>query len=181
MSNSQSGRLYRSAGAAEEPGTILALPNRRTSTEKHPDLVDVIAKDPAAHSGFSVLQIFGIVLVAVLVGAALDSFIFGNVSWITRALFIAALFYSTFKAAPADSWAGWASAPIAFSGGLLLSVNLTGKDFGGWLVTQPLGLLVGLSEHMWVLLISSAIAWVIGRRHQVAYMRQKRQAAKAAS
>lgn len=181
MSNPPTGRLYRSAGSAEEPGTILAMPQRRQSAAKQPDILDVIAHEPDAHTGLSAMQVFGLVLGAVLVGSLADSFIFGNVSWITRALFIAALFYGTVKAAPADSWAGWASAPIAFSFGLVLSVNLTGKDFGGWLVTQPLGLMVGLSEHTWVLLISTAAAWVIGRRHQVAYLRAKRRAAKTAN
>jgi hypothetical protein len=191
MSESQSGRLYRAIGAPEEPNTIIALPNRKSSVAKEvlikskkikqerSELVDKLSADPDAKTGLSAVMVFAITIGATVLSAIVESLLFQSIDNLTRLIFIASVLYASLKSSPADSWAGWTSAPFAISAAILVNVNLTGMDLGGWLLTQPLGLLVGLSEHMWILLATAAASWVIGRRHQVAYMRAKRRAAKS--
>jgi hypothetical protein len=190
MSKAPTGRLYRSIGAPEEPGTIVALPNQtkktplaslkklRKSEQQKADMIEKLATDPAAKVGLTAVMIFAINVGVTSVSAIAETLIFQSIDNLTRLVFVAVVLYTSSMASPADSWAGWTSAPFAISTAILINVNLTGMDLGGKVITQPLGLLVGLSEHTWVLLFSAAAAWVIGRRHQIAYMRAKRRATK---
>jgi hypothetical protein len=190
MSKAPTGRLYRSIGAPEEPGTIVALPSQtnkspltsfrrlRKSEKQKADLIEKLATDPAAKVGLTTGLILAISIGFTAVSAVAETLIFQSIDNLTRLVFVASVLYSSSKASPADSWAGWTSAPFALATAILINVNLSGMDLGGKVITQPLGLLVGLSEHTWVLLATAATAWVIGRRHQIAYMRAKRRAAK---
>jgi hypothetical protein len=190
MSKPPAGRLYRSIGAPEEPNTIIALPNRKSSVAKEAlikskkikqersELVDKLAADPDAKTGLSAVMVFAITIGSTVLSAIVESLLFQSIDNLTRLVFVAGVLYTSSKSSPADSWAGWTSAPFALSVAILIHVNLSGMDLGGKVITQPLGLLVGLSEHTWVLLATAAAAWVIGRRHQIAYMRAKRRAAK---
>jgi len=45
---------------------------------------------------------------------------------------------------------------------------LSGKGFGGFALTQLLGLLFGLSERMWVILVVTGLCWFIAKRKLVA-------------
>jgi hypothetical protein len=190
MSKPPAGRLYRSIGAPEEPGTIVALPNPtnkspftslkklKKSEQQKADLIEKLATDPAAKVGLRAGMIFAITVGVTAISAVVETLVFQSIDNLTRLVFVAGVLYTSSKASPADSWAGWTSAPFALSVAILIHVNLSGMDLGGKVITQPLGLLVGLSEHTWVLLATASAAWVIGRRHQIAYMRAKRRAAK---
>ncbi|MEY3407879.1 MAG: hypothetical protein RL038_940 [Actinomycetota bacterium] len=184
MTENQSGRLYRAVGAPEVPNSIVALPNRKAISSSAPEKTKPSFRAPKtprdtsqhieAGSGISSRAVFTLIIGATAIISGIESYFLGDLGWFTRIAFISSTLYSAIKANPVDESAAWTAAPIAFALAVLLKLNLTGADIGNFIATQVTGLFVGLSEHMWVILGTTAAAWVIGRRHHVAYLRAKR-------
>lgn len=178
MTDKQNGRLYRAVGAPEVPNSIVALPGRKVASVKTSSKPSKLLSNSFVpnrpQTGLSAKLVYALIIFSTAIIAIIESYFLGDLGWFTRIAFAATAIFAALKANPVDESAAWTAAPIAFAIAVLIKVNITGADIGNFLATQLTGLLVGLSEHMWVILGTTAAAWVIGRRHYVSYLRAKR-------
>lgn len=181
----RSGRLYRSAGASHPE----AIPARGEfelegagggqKINIFDDLLERNPLPPETKIGWTAPVTYLVVLAPTMVAGIADSLLNENLTWITRITFLLACLLAGLRTAAIESWAAWTAPPIGFALAVIAKVNITGAALGGFVVTQLLGLAIGLSEHVWVVLLGTAAAWLLSRRHQVAYARRIRQQRRA--
>ena len=163
MTNRPEGKLYRASGA-EHPDAKEVNPSRRLSKQLPSQRSSSIPSD----FGFTPAQVYAFLAAPVFLLAALEGKFFPSTNWIFTSVWVLLSIYITLRAAADSYWAAWTAPPIVFAVAVLVHLNMSGKGFGGIAITQVLGLLFGLSERMWVILIITGVCWFISRRKLVA-------------
>lgn len=166
MTDRPEGKLYRSA-SAEHPEAQAVSPNRRLARQM-PTSTRVRQHVIPGDTGLTPAQVYLLIAAPVAVLAALEGKFFPTSNWLFTVAWIALSIFMALRAAAESYWAVWTAPPITFAIAVLVHLNLSGKGFGGFAITQLLGLLFGLSERMWFILITTGTCWFISRRRLVA-------------
>lgn len=166
MTNRPEGKLYRSA-SAEHPDAQAVTPSRRI-VRQMPNSTRVRNRSIPGDTGFSPIQVYALLLLTVTTCAAIEGTFFPSSNWFFTSVWIAVSLFIALRAAAETHWATWTAPPITFAIAILIHLNLSGKGFGGFAITQVLGLLFGLSERMWVILLVTGACWFISKRRLVA-------------
>lgn len=163
MTNRPEGKLYRASGA-DHPDAKEVTPSRRLARQMPPQRSGSVPSD----FGFTPAQVYAFLAAPVFLIAALEGKFFPSTNWIFTTVWILLSIYVTLRAAAESYWAAWTAPPIIFSIAVLVHLNTSGKGFGGFAITQVLGLLFGSSERMWVILLVTGACWFIAKRKLVA-------------
>lgn len=166
MTNRPEGKLYRSA-SADHPDAQEVKPSRRI-VRQMPTATRVRSHTIPGDTGLNPAQVYFLLGAPVFLIAALEGKFFPTTNWVFTLLWAAISIFVALRAAAETYWAVWTAPPITFAVAILIHLNLSGKGFGGVLITQVLGLLFGLSERMWIILLVTGTCWFISRRKLVA-------------
>lgn len=166
MTNRPEGKLYRSANV-EHPEAQAVKPSR-TIARQMPTASRVRNSTIPGDNGLSPVQVYLLLIVPVVSVAAIEGNFFPSSNWFFTSIWIVLSIFLTLRASAETHWATWTAPPITFAIAILIHLNLSGKGFGGFAITQVLGLLFGLSERMWIILIVTGVCWFISRRRLVA-------------
>lgn len=179
MTNRPEGKLYRSANV-EHPDAQPVNPSRRIARQM-PTSTRVRRSSIPGDTGLNPAQVYFLLAAPVALLAALEGKFFPTTNWLFTIAWIGLSLFVTLRAAADSYWAVWTAPPITFALAVLVHLNMSGKGFGGFAITQILGLLFGLSERMWFILIVTALCWFIAKRKLVANRKAHRALEKAAN
>jgi len=177
-SESHNGQLY-SASGAKHPEAIPALKGRKLRRSMKNFPIRSLTPD-STHSpmesgdGLSAAKIYLYIFGITVVFGSIESFTTKHIGWLTLISFAAVSIYSAVRSAPVAGWAAWTAAPLSFAITVLMSVKITNATFGNFIITQASGLVLGLSDHAWVIVGVTAVCWAIGRRREIASRRDHR-------
>ena len=166
MENRPEGKLYRSANV-EHPDAQAVTPSKRIAKQMPTATRSRVHSIPGEY-GMSPAQVYFLIAAPVALIAALEGKFFPSTNWGFTLVWIAISIFVSLRSAAESYWAVWTAPPITFAIAVLIHLNLSGKGFGGFAITQVLGLLFGLSERMWVILVVTGICWFIAKRKLVA-------------
>lgn len=166
MTNRPEGKLYRSA-SVEHPDAQAVSPSRRIAKQM-PTATRSRNRQIPGDFGLGPAQVYFLLATPVMLIAAVEGKFFPSTNWLFTLAWVLVSVYVTLRAAAESYWAAWTAPPIVFAVAVLVHLNLSGKGFGGFAITQLLGLLFGLSERMWIILAVTAICWFIAKRKLVA-------------
>jgi hypothetical protein len=166
MTNRPEGKLYRSA-SVDHPEAQAVSPSRRIAKQM-PTATRSRQRQIPGDLGLNPAQVYFLLAAPVVLIAAIEGKFFPSTNWLFTLAWILVSIYVAIRGAAESYWAVWTAPPIIFAFAILVHLNLSGKGFGGFAITQLLGLLFGLSERMWVILIVTAVCWFIAKRKLVA-------------
>jgi len=173
----QGGRLYRTRKANHPEATI--APSRKSRDAERFAFANqplggilessaIPASAPGA-TGLAGWQVFTLLLSVLAIFTAADALFMGSLGWLSVIPFILLSLGLATRTRVADGWANWTAPPLAFAAMTILNALLSGEDFGGPILTVFAGLLLGLSDNMWSILVTTALSWVIARRRYVRF------------
>ena len=166
MTNPPEGKLFRSANV-DHPEAQVVKPSRQIAKQM-PTVTRSRQNSIPGDSGLNPAQVYFLLAAPVVLLAALEGKLFPSTNWLFTLAWIVVSLFVALKASAESYWAVWTAPPITFAIAILVHLNLSGKGFGGFALTQVLGLLFGLSERMWVILAVTAICWFLAKRKLVA-------------
>ena len=163
--------LYRSS-KAKHPAAR-EVPTSRDLSLNLPTTISESIPGLTAAGTFVVLG-FGI-----LVFGLIDTLIFGSTTLLTSIVFVVLSIFVASRTSVKSPWAAWTSPVISLFFMLLITTPFSDNQFGGTFSTILIGTLLGLSDRTWLVIIVTAICWVIARRKEVQEKSRQRQLARA--
>lgn len=130
-------------------------------------------------TGLTAAGVFVVLGFLMLTVGLIDTLIFGTHTLLTTIAFAVSSVFVASRTSARTPWAAWTAPVITLFVMLVVTAPLGDIQFGGTLSTVLLGTLLGLSDRTWIIVIVTAMCWVLSRRTEVKEKTRQRQLARA--